>query len=547
MRHSLLTLPLILMPAFAMAEQAHLPSSISAVTVYGSGATLIRDVDLAFGAGQHRILINLPADIMGDSLRVLGENGLQIGVISIDDRHETRAERANLMRDSIKAELDAQKADLRALQEDRSEIELTITAANTRIAMLRAIGGQQAAGAATPEGLSGAALSDLVAVVGNETLSALQDIQAAQHEITGIDLIIAEATERLAELDADYEAAADHILLSIDLTVSEGFDGAFQLKYLSSYATWRPNYTLHLNSETGVLLIDRQVTLQQETGETWENAAISVSTSQPGSNLSYRQLYGQKVSYYKPEPQAETDDECGGGGCGSLAYTPPEAVAMEAPRIATTSFRTNGLSASFALPAGTVVSGDAAEVSILVDQADFNAEITARVAVFQQQTTYLYAEFTNESALPYLPGPAVFYRDGAFAGRADLMPSIAIGQQIDLGFGKIDGLVVDRRIINRETGESGVLTTRNDSIDEYKITVENLTSFDWDMIIYDRVPYSEQEDLEIEYSAEPRPSETNIDGRRGVLAWEFPLMVGDKSEILFSYGMEWPDGMELRR
>ncbi len=545
MLKSILILPLILAPAIAMAETAQRSSSISQITVYGEGATFIRDVDLDLSAGQHKILINLPDGGISETLRVLEETGLVVNTISIDDIHANSQTRSNPARDAIKAKIDQLDRKVREMQADRAEIGLIVTAANTRIAMLRAIGTQQAGAAATPQGLSGADLSDLVALVGSETLNALQDAQSAQRDMTEIDLELVDLAKQRKELEADLNEAASWILLSIDLTVTPDFDGQFQLKYLSGYAAWRPSYELHLNNETGALMIDRQVVLQQETGETWENAEIMVSTSQPSGSLSFGQLSGRKASYFTPQPVELLESSA---LVRELAYAAPEVVMMEqSAAMGGRGFQTNGLNASFTIPAGAVVSGNWEETVISVDQMDFETEITARAATYSTQTAYLFATFTNDSDLPYLPGPAVFYRDGGYVGQHYEMPSIAVGESSDLGFGIIEGLMVERRILNRETGEAGVLTTRNDSVDEYEITVENLTPFDWDMIIYDRVLYSEQEDLEIDFSARPQPSEVNVDGERGVLAWEFPLAAGATNRILFAFEMEWPEGTELRR
>jgi hypothetical protein len=64
--------------------------------------------------------------------------------------------------------------------------------------------------------------------------------------------------------------------------------------------------------------------------------------------------------------------------------------------------------------------------------------------------------------------------------------------------------------------------------------------------LLDQVPYSEQEDLEITWSATPDPTETDVDGQRGILAWEFDLAAGEKREIGLAYSMSWPEGMVLR-
>jgi len=58
--------------------------------------------------------------------------------------------------------------------------------------------------------------------------------------------------------------------------------------------------------------------------------------------------------------------------------------------------------------------------------------------------------------------------------------------------------------LRREDGSSGVLTTSNDRVVEYALTVENVGQRAWDVVIYDRIPVSEQEDLLIDWSARTR-------------------------------------------
>jgi hypothetical protein len=64
--------------------------------------------------------------------------------------------------------------------------------------------------------------------------------------------------------------------------------------------------------------------------------------------------------------------------------------------------------------------------------------------------------------------------------------------------------------------------------------------------VLDLVPYSEQEELEITYKADPVVSEVDVDGKRGILAWEFDLGAGEKKEISLNSVMSWPEGKVLQ-
>ena len=78
------------------------------------------------------------------------------------------------------------------------------------------------------------------------------------------------------------------------------------------------------------------------------------------------------------------------------------------------------------------------------------------------------------------------------------------------------------------------------------LKIENLTNESWPVKLMDQVPYSEQEDLEISFTADPKPSETDVKGQRGVLAWSFDLAAGEKKEVMLNSLITWPSGKVLQ-
>lgn len=91
-----------------------------------------------------------------------------------------------------------------------------------------------------------------------------------------------------------------------------------------------------------------------------------------------------------------------------------------------------------------------------------------------------------------------------------------------------------------------MFTSANQQSESAVITVENTGTEAWPVRILDQVPYSEQDDLEIEVTASPEPSETDVEGQRGILAWEFDLAAGGKETITLEQVLTWPEGMVLR-
>ncbi|MGC9419643.1 MAG: DUF4139 domain-containing protein, partial [Rhodovulum sp.] len=161
-------------------------------------------------------------------------------------------------------------------------------------------------------------------------------------------------------------------------------------------------------------------------------------------------------------------------------------------------------------------------------------------------TAYVVAEFTNDTGEVILPtGEALFYLDGRYVGQQGIA-AIPAGGEAELAFGPVDGLRLTRTVLDRNEGDRGVIRKSNERVEEVRIEVENLTGETWPMRVVDRVPYSEQEDLEITWQADPQPAETDLDGKRGVLEWRFLLGAGESRDIALSHRMTWPEGKVLR-
>ena len=115
-----------------------------------------------------------------------------------------------------------------------------------------------------------------------------------------------------------------------------------------------------------------------------------------------------------------------------------------------------------------------------------------------------------------------------------------------MSFGPIEGLRLTRLVRDRNEGDRGILTKSNEQTETVEITVENLTGEVWPLRLIDRVPVSEQEDLEITWTAEPMPAERDIEGARGILAWTFDLPARETQTITVNTRMTWPEGKVLQ-
>lgn len=206
----------------------------------------------------------------------------------------------------------------------------------------------------------------------------------------------------------------------------------------------------------------------------------------------------------------------------------------------------DGLTVTYNYPGTVSVASGADRVRLALGTLEAQADTVAKAVPLNDPSAFLVADFTNDTGEVILPtAEASFYLDGRFVGQRYL-EMIPAGGDAELSFGPIDGLRLTRTVEDRAEGDRGVISKSNRMIEVVLIEVENLTGESWPLRVLDRVPYSEQEDLEITWKAMPAPTEERVDDKRGVMAWEFDLGAGETETIRLEHTIEWPDGKVLR-
>jgi len=78
------------------------------------------------------------------------------------------------------------------------------------------------------------------------------------------------------------------------------------------------------------------------------------------------------------------------------------------------------------------------------------------------------------------------------------------------------------------------------------MTATSVLPYDMPLIIYDRAPVSENEDLEVAIKAAPKASDTDVDGVRGLMAWHIDMAAGATQTVTFGYEISWPGDQQLQ-
>ncbi|MCQ0093901.1 DUF4139 domain-containing protein [Roseovarius sp. M141] len=528
------------LPTALWADDIPLTSRVSDVTLYPQGATVHRSVPFSAPAGQHDlILLDLPQNTDLQTVRVTVTGAQMGGVTTRRDFVPPRGDRQSAAIEAAEAEVERREDALRDAQADIARMQLAVDAADAQVAFLSQLG--QGDGVAAQDV---ATLRDLAQMIGTQTLAARQSAHDARREAEqaerGLkDLIEAleQARRALAALVPERE---DRAMLAVSVTADAQIEGTLDVTYQTHDAGWAPVYDMTLTRETGALAVARGAYVRQNTGENWTDVALTLSTVRPSGQTAPSMIYpllrriGEPVQLMRKEAAGAAFDR----SADSLM------IAESAPSVVMAEADFDGLAVTYNYAPPVSVASGADALRIALGTLDTQAEIEARAVPLYDETAYLMATLTNDTGELILPGQTNLYLGDTFVGQVqgDL---IAAGAEAELSFGPIDGLRLTRTVLDREEGDRGLIRKSSDLTETAKIEIENLTDEAWSLRVLDRVPYSEQEDLQIDWQSDPRPTEENLEGQRGILAWDFDLAPGASRTITLEHDMQWPEGKIL--
>lgn len=527
----------------ALADTIPATSDITAVTVYPSGARITRTVTFTTpSAGAHELLVtDLPAATEAGLMQIAAPEGIAFGAFSLrDDRLPPREEPLTPEQEAARAAVETLEAAERDAYAALEAVQARIDAANARAAFLGSFTG------ALPESATPESLAAMATTIGTETLAARneaatarKDLFPAQKALTDVQEDLTQARDALAALPAK---DADYTALSVAIEAASAGETTLTVTHYIADAGWRPYYEVNLTRQGDAsLTMDRSILVTQYSGEDWAGIDLTLSTSRPSDQSAPSQLWPELRSVGPEEPPVVYDS------VEATERLAAGAVLEAEPVISPTITGIVGLEGDtvvYTYPRKVDVAAGVANLRLPLDELTFAATVEARAVPRYDQSAFVMASFINADE-PILPGEALIFREGVLVGSAGL-GLIAPGAETELAFGALDAIRIKRDMPVRSGGETGILTTSNEITENVVITVENLGSESWPVRVMDLVPYTEQTDLEIEVTASPQPSETDVDAQRGILAWDMELAAGEQKSITLGYTMSWPEGLVLR-
>ena len=530
-------------PPIVDAQPLDVDASISAVTLYPGRAAVTRHTSVSLHSGAFDLRFNnLPETIQSDTLQARTDSGLR--VLSVE--YEQRAV-ADVATSPAVVELDSRiKSLMQSLRAMTDEREL-IKSQDEFLAALTIRTTSDAAAA------GGTAKLDLDAVK-NQMEFITAERKRLQVERAALDTEQPKIEAELAAAKANRDAAVGRGSVARTAVVSvvapDTFNGEVALTYLVANATWEPAYNIRAAGDLSSVQIEYDAMLTQRTGEDWDDVRLTLSTATPTIAANPPAISPFFVDIWRPEQLARGR----GGESRAAPATDVEGFRrVEIDRDAAASLERlaedaqvagNGPAVTFELPrAVTVKTNVDRQQRTRIAAIDSSATFVHVATPLLTEAVYLRGDLVNSSAYQLLTGRASIFVGQDYIGPTSL-GSVAPGGQMQLHFGIDNSVKARRTLISKTTENTGLLSGGRRTSYDYRITIDNGSGRDITLEMWDRIPVSRHEDIQIQliepnvrladdqhYITEQRP--------QGLLKWwlTVPATARDRNPMLVTYGV----------
>jgi uncharacterized protein (TIGR02231 family) len=563
MRPALALLLLSAVVSGAHAADVKGTSRIDAVLVFPSGAEVTRVGKVRLDAGDHVILFaDLPARAIASSIRVEGKASAKLEIGSVDSRRMfvPRTDDAVAATERKRVE-DA----IERLKDDRAILQAAIQAAEAQKALI----GNLAQLPTHPAPANGPApaqpdWTQIFGIIGQRLAEAQKAIIETQIKMREVDRQVKDLEGKLASLAPAQDERTE---VKIFVNAGAALEVEIAIRYQVGAASWLPFYDARLatgtKAETPKLQLLRRASIQQRSGESWDDVVLALSTTRPGAGTAAPELQPVTVDY-EPDPQrplppaasgpmprsiaqesAELDRVAGAEDArrATRAKSAPAPAPVQAEEVRA-AVETQAFQAIYTIAGRVTVPATGEAKRVQIDEAQLEPALTVRTVPKREQKAFLYAKVAMARGTPVLPGQVSLFRDGTFVGNGRL-PLLAPGEEHELGFGVDDSVRVRHTIAEEKRAETGIITSSKTDTRSYRIAIKNLHARPIPVTVIDQIPVSQNGDIKIELLGKTAPTKRDLDDKRGVLAWEMSLQPDEEKVVEFGYRATWPGAKRI--
>ena len=521
-------------------------SKITTVTVYGRGALVTREAEVALATGMQEILFTgLPASLDADLLQVSGSGTAQVTILDVTATPAQLETPANARLKELHAQARAITDEIRTL-DDRSAL---LKGQQDYYERIKQATVQPQGGRDNPAPLpSLATWEQFITFYSEGVAKALAAAQAIDRQKEDLEAKLEAIERQVDELDAPESKSVTNVAVRVQVATAGSL--GVKLAYTIDTASWRPTYDVRVSSADKSIRLDYGASVAQRSGEDWNGVALVLSTAQPNRNSLPPELTTWYLEPHRPQPMPTAMpaaapmerskgamDYAVGNFSGADELATIHAMQAAAARVEA------GLNASsFTIPYAADIPADNAAHKVSITSAPLTGEINHLAVPKLAELAYLRAAVTNTTEFPLIGGEIALFLDGDFVARSSIK-TVAPTEKFVLNLGVDDGITIKRKLVNKLREDTGLISKRVKTTYDVLITVQNNRTTAEKLVVKDQLPISRDEKILVTLVEPPARDITRDED--GTIRWSLDLKPGEKRELPLKISIEHPADLQV--
>lgn len=544
---------IILFSAFAVfaGEQEIIKSTLTDVTVFTAGAQVTRKASFTVKPGMTTLVIDgISPNIDAKSLRVKALGNVLIldskyqiyypkpEPISLEGLPLKIQKDINLVQDSI----DQLNYELKELQD---EIDVLNTSKNI-LSNNGAIKGQ---GKVNDSIQLLKQAMDYYQLKMNELNKKLQLLNRKKSDKSKR---LSAMNQRLEDLRNYQSSESPDILkgpshrIVITVQSKEVIAGKLQISYLVSGASWVPSYDIRSELTDGKVNLTYKALITQNTGENWNDIALTLSTNNPYQNKTKPELHPWYLDFYN---YGAIDGRLNGyanTAAPSMAEqkaskTKEEDMDYKDQSVAAfTTVIDKIINAEYKIDLPYTIESDGEGHLVLVRNIDLKANYRYYTVPKLDPGAFLIAEISNIDELNLVPGTANIFFDATYIGETYIDPTIMTDtMKLSLG---VDPNIIVKRVLQKKDFKEKIIGDAIEKTYAYDITVKNLKATNIEIVIEDQIPITTNGLISIETV---NSGKADYNTSSGELIWKTEIKAKEIKMFSYSFKVKYPKNQQL--